>query len=115
MKNAVEHLAREICSREQLSNLMWQDEICLEVKAGNSSVFLIFQNSKVICTEAKPAGIVDCLVITGSQEAFIQLFEGKVKLREGIKAGMFAADWPFRTKLALEAIFYLAKPMKILQ
>lgn len=113
MKETVEQVVKEILNREHILQLVMKLNLCLEVKSGSQSYYLYFQDQQVLMCEEFLREAEHHVILDGPRENLNQLFAGEIMLREAVESRMLKISCPFRILLALEAIFYLAKPMPI--
>lgn len=111
MQGMIEMFIKEVSAKNHIMQLVKNLDLCIMLVAGNERYYLYFQNHVVALKEDSSLPAEYHVKITGSQESFIQLFAGNIKLRQGVDSKFFEVSCPFRTLLVLESIFFLARPI----
>lgn len=113
MQGTIEGFIKELLNKNHIIQLVKNMDLCIMLIAENESYFLYFQNNMVALREDSSSPAKDYIKITGSKDSFNQLFAGNMKLRQGVDGKVFEVACPYRTLLALESIFFLARPIPI--
>jgi hypothetical protein len=110
MRERIDRFVNEIPQKEHVLQLVNKLDLTIKIEAESGTLYLSFKDGKVACHET-------CIhsgymaVISGRDAFFDQLFEGDLKLLQGVKYHHFTTDCPFRVQLVLESLFYLARPI----
>ena len=112
MREQIERFVNEIPKKEHILQLVKKLDLIIKLAAENDTFYLSFKDGKVEYRET-------CLhtgfnaTISGKDALLEQLFDGNLKLRQGVKMNYFRTDCPFRDQLVLESLFYLARPLPV--
>ncbi|WP_102264230.1 SCP2 sterol-binding domain-containing protein [Mesobacillus jeotgali] len=112
MRERIDRFADEIQNKKHVQHLVSKLDLCLKIKAESGTFYLSFKDGKVACRDS-------CIhdgytaTISGNDALLNQLFDGDLKLRQGVIMNYFTTDCPFRAQLVLESLFYLARPLPV--
>lgn len=112
MQERIDRFASAIHEKGHLRQLVRKLDLCLKIETESETFYLSFKEGRVESGEDWwQTGLQATLC--GKDELMDQLFDGKLKLRYGVKWKHFQTDCPFRTQLVLESLFYLARPLPL--
>lgn len=112
MRERIDRFANEIENKKHVLQLVNKLELCLKIEAESGTFYLSFKDGRVAFHETcMHAGYTAS--ISGKDAILEQLFDGDLKLRQGVKMNYISTDCPFRSQLVLESLFYLARPLPV--
>jgi hypothetical protein len=112
MQKRLYRFVDEIPKKEHVLQLVKKLDLSLKIETELDTFYLAFKDGSVDVQETfVPAGVL--AKISGKEVHFDQLFDGDLKLLQGVKMNYFITDCPFRAQLVLESLFYLARPLPV--
>ncbi|GAM14348.1 SCP2 sterol-binding domain-containing protein [Mesobacillus selenatarsenatis] len=112
MRERIDRFASEIQNKKHVLLLVNKLELCLKIEAESGTFYLSFKDGRVDFHETcMHAGYTAS--ISGKDALLEQLFDGDLKLRQGVNMNHISTDCPFRSQLVLESLFYLARPLPV--
>ncbi|WP_226678820.1 DUF4388 domain-containing protein [Mesobacillus jeotgali] len=112
MRERIDRFVNEVQNKEHVHQLVNKLDLCLKIKAESGTFYLSFKDGKVASHETcMHAGYI--ATISGMDALLDQLFDGELKLRQGVKMNYISTDCPFRAQLVLESLFFLARPLPV--
>ncbi|ESU31312.1 hypothetical protein G3A_17270 [Bacillus sp. 17376] len=112
MRERIARFTNEIGNMKHVQQLVNKLDLILKIEAESGTFYLSFKSGKVasheICIHAEYTA-----TISGKDMLLVQLFDGDLKLRQGVKMNYIRTDCPFRAQLVLESLFYLARPIPV--
>lgn len=112
MQKRIDRFVNEIPNKEHIIQLVKKLDLILKIDAEGDTYYVSFKDGKVACCDPRMAtGTI--VTITGMDAYFEHLFDGNLKLLQGIKMNYFTTDCPFRAQLILESLIYLARPLPV--
>ncbi|RSD28331.1 hypothetical protein [Mesobacillus subterraneus] len=109
MHELIKDFISGIQNKQHLMLLINKLDLCLNIEAGNETFHLYFKHgvaeASSFCTQAE-----DQVILVGNEKMLSELFNGKIKLREGERLNYFTIKGSFRSILVLESIFHLSRP-----
>ena len=112
MRERIDRFVDEIPNKEHILQLVKKLDLSLKLEAESGTYYISFKEGNVNCCESCMHS-ESIATISGMDPYFDQLFDGELKLRQGIKMNYFTTDCPFRAQLVLESLFYLARPLPV--
>ncbi|WP_213370714.1 hypothetical protein [Mesobacillus boroniphilus] len=112
MREIIDRFVNEIPNKEHVLQLVDKLDLNLKIVAESDTYYLFFRDGKVDCCETWIDTGTNAK-ISGRDAHLEQLFNGDLKLRQGVKMNYFTIDCPFRAQLVLESLFYLARPLPV--
>jgi hypothetical protein len=111
MKERIENFRNALVRKNHIMQLVHNLNLCLEIRTEQTTLFLHFQKNAINLSESKCPLDAQHIKLTGNEEQILFLLDGKFKLRDAILLGYLEMEGPYRTLLALESIFHLARPL----
>ncbi|MBT2640151.1 MULTISPECIES: hypothetical protein [unclassified Bacillus (in: firmicutes)] len=112
MQERIDRFVNEIPNKEHILQLVKKLDLILKIEAEGNTYYMSFKDGRVArCDPCMDTG--KTATISGMNAYFEHLFDGNLKLLQGIKMNYFTTDCPFRAQLVLESLFYLAGPVRV--
>lgn len=112
MQERIDRFVNEIPNKEHILQLVTKLDLILKIEADDNTYYVSFKDGKVAwCDSCMDMG--KTATLSGRGAYFEHLFDGNLKLLQGIKMNYFTTDCPFRAQLVLESLFYLARPLPV--
>jgi hypothetical protein len=112
MRERIDRFVNDIPNKEHVLQLVNKLDLILKIESESGTFYLSFKDGKVACHETCMLAAYTA-TISGKDALLDQLFNGDLKLRQGVKMSYFTIDCPFRSQLVLESLFYLARPIPV--
>ncbi|MBT2643312.1 hypothetical protein J7I80_13815 [Bacillus sp. ISL-41] len=112
MQERIDRFVNGIPNKEHILPLVKKLDLILKIVAEDNTYCVSFKDGRVACCDP----CIDrgnTATISGRFAYFEDLFDGNLKLLQGIKKNYFTTDCPFRAQLVLESLFYLARPLPV--
>jgi hypothetical protein len=112
MREQIARFMNDIQNKKHVQQLVNKLDLNIKIEAESGTFYLSFKDGKVACHEiCIHAGYT--ATISGKDALLVQLFDGDLKLRQGVKLDYITTDCHFRAQLMLESLFYLARPLPV--
>jgi hypothetical protein len=114
MIERIVQFTKELENKNHIIQLLKNLDLCLTIETvSDGAYYLYFQKNKIELRGNKSIPADSYATIRGEKNLLNSLFDGEVKLREGVSLNYFQLNCPFRTLLVLESIFFLGKPLPL--
>lgn len=112
MRERLERFVSVIPSKGHVHQLVKKLDMVLKIEADCHTHYLLFRDGKVsYCESCIHSATI--ITISGREAYWGQLFDGDLKLMQGVKVKYLTSDCPFRVQLVLESLFYLTRPLPV--
>jgi hypothetical protein len=112
MQERIDRFVNEIPNKEHILQLVKKLDLILKIVAEGNTYCVSLKDGRVACCDTC-IDMGNTATISGRVAYFEDLFDGNLKLLQGIKMNYFTTDCPFRAQLVLESLFYLARPLPV--
>jgi hypothetical protein len=114
MIERIVQFTKEMENKNHIIPLLKNLDLCLTLETvSDGAYYLYFQNNKIELRGNNSIPADSYATIRGEKNLLNCLFDGEIKLREGVSLNYFQLNCTFRTLLVLESIFFLGKPLPL--